>query len=106
MELMLERIMGSYGSELVWIHEGMEETIRGFLQPVTNRSWQKLLRQMTALGEASTGLYVYFGPVSVEIQPGQQLRQGMRTYQVRKTELIYDHTGPVYCWALCARKGA
>lgn len=105
MEQVLERIMERYGTELVWIHEGQEETVRGFFQPVTSRSWQKLLRQVTPLGEASTGRYVYIGSVSRELQAGDGLRVGKREYRVRRTEWIYDHERPAYLWALCVRKG-
>lgn len=101
----LERIMERYGTELVWLHDGGEEALRGFFQPVTSRSWQKLLRQVTPLGEASTGLYVYIGAVSKELRSGDGLRLGQREYYVRKTELIYDHQGAAYLWALCVRKG-
>lgn len=105
MEAVLERIMDRYGAELFWIHDGKEEALRGFFQPVTSRSWQKLLRQVTPLGDAATGLYVYIGPMSRELKPGNELRVGAREYRVRKTELIYDHRGPAYLWALCVRKG-
>lgn len=101
----LERIMGRYGTVLVWIHDGVEETLRGFLQPVTSRSWQKMLRETTPLGQVSTGLYVYLGPASQELKAGDMLRLDRRQYQVRRTELIYGNTGPAYLWALCVRKG-
>ena len=105
MEQALERIMDRYGTELVWIHEGKEENLRGFFQPVTSRSWQKLLRQVTPLGEAQTGLYVYIGPMSQELKAGDGLQVGQRQYGIRRTEVIYGHTGPAYLWALCVRKG-
>lgn len=105
MELVLERIMDRYGTELIWLHDGVEEALRGFFQPVTSRSWQKLLRHVTPLGEAPTGLYVYIGPVSAELKSGDGLQVGKRQYAIRRTEIIYDHTGPAYLWALCARKG-
>ena len=106
MDQVLERVLERYGTELIWIHEGREETLRGFFQPVTSRSWQKLLRQVTPLGEASTGRYVYIGSVSRELQAGDDLRVGQREYRVRRTEWIYDHEGPAYLWALCVQKGA
>lgn len=101
----LERIMDRYGTEITWVHGGEEEALRGFFQPVTSRSWQKLLREVTPLGAASTGLYVFIGPVSRQIQPGDMLCLGQRQYQIRRTEMIYDWDGPAYLWALCARKG-
>lgn len=105
MDLVLERIMNRYGTEILWQHDGVEEALRGFFQPVTSRSWQKLLREVAPLGEVSTGLYVYIGPVSRELGPGDGLRVGSRQYHVRRTEVIYDRAGPAYLWALCVRKG-
>ncbi len=105
MELVLERIMEKYGTDILWQHSGQEEALRGFLQSVTSRSWQRLLREMTPLGEVPTGLYVYIGPASRDVQSGDGLQVGQRQYLVRRTELLYDHQGPAYLWALCVRKG-
>ncbi len=105
MEQVLERIMARYGSQILWHHAGKEEALRGFLQSVTSRSWQRLLREMTPLGEVSTGLYVYLGSLSGNVQAGDVLQRDGRQYLVRRTEIIYDHQGPAYLWALCVRKG-
>ena len=103
MQQMIGKILNTYGVSIKRTAEDV--TYRGFFQPVTSRSWQKLLRQVTPLGEASTGLYVYIGAVSKELRSGDGLRLGQREYYVRKTELIYDHQGAAYLWALCVRKG-
>lgn len=105
MKTLLERMMGRWGMLLYWHHEGKREPVRGFFQPVTTRSWQKLKREITPLGEAPTGMYVYMGPADREIQEGDQLEVAGRFYIFRKTELIFDRNGPVYQWGLCARKG-
>ena len=97
--------MDRYGTAMIWQHDGKEEALRGFFQPVTSRSWQKLLREVTPLGAVSTGLYVYIGSSDREVREGDLLRLGNRNYQVRRTEILYDRAGPVYLWALCARKG-
>lgn len=101
----LERVMERFGTAMIWRSGEKEEALRGFLQPVTTRSWQKLHRDVTPLGEVPQGLYVYMGPVSRSLQPGDALVLGQRCYQVRRTELVYDRNGPAYLWALCARKG-
>ena len=105
MELVLERIVDRYGTDILWQHEGKEEALRGFFQPVTSRSWQKMLREVSPLGEVSTALYIYSGAVSRELNPGDLLTVGRRDYRVRRTEILYDHQGPAYLWALCERKG-
>lgn len=105
MDQVLERIMTRYGQDIIWQHDGQEEALRGFFQPVTSRSWQKLLREVAPLGEVPVGLYVYFGPVSMEVERGDMLLVEKRYYQVRRTETVYGPQGPAYLWGLCARKG-
>lgn len=106
MEAVLERIIERYGTDVLWQHDGQEEALRGFFQPVTSRSWQKMLREMSPLGEVSTSMYVYIGVAFRELNPGDLLTVGQRRYRVRRTEILCDHRGPAYLWALCERKGA
>lgn len=105
MTALLERIIERYGTQMVWRTALGDRTIRGFFQPVTSRSWQKMKREVFPLGEVPVGLYVYIGQVSNELQPGDRLVLGRREYQIRRTEIIYDNTGPAYRWGLCAQKG-
>ncbi len=105
MESVMERIMERYGTALVWQHGSAEEVLRGFLQPVTSRSWQTLLREIAPLGEVSRGMYIFLGPVSKPVQSGDGLVLADRHYRVRRTEILYDRGGPAYIWALCAREG-
>lgn len=105
MREMLERVVERWGAAITWHHDGKEEALRGFFQPVTARSWQKLKRQVTPLGDTPVGMYVYIGAVSRPVEAGDILTVGERQYEIRRTEIIYDGKGPVYRWALCARKG-
>lgn len=105
MEALLERIIGRYGTPMVWKSAGGEQVIRGFFQPVTSRSWQKMKREVAPLGEVSVGLYVYIGSMSHEVDAGDYLTLGTRQYEVRRTEIIYDSYGGAYRWGLCAQKG-
>lgn len=105
MTALLERIIERYGTEIVWRTDQGERTVRGFCQPVTSRSWQKMKREVFPLGEVPVGLYVYIGQVCNEIRPGDRLVLGRREYQIRRTEIIYDSKGPAYRWGLCAQKG-
>lgn len=102
---LMERIMERYGTAMIWSHDGKEEALRGFFQPVTSRSWQKLLREVTPLGAVSTGRHIYIGSISRQVRPGDMLRLGDREYRISQTEILYDRAGPAYLWALCARKG-
>lgn len=105
MKSVMDQLMDKWGTKLIWFHDGAAVTLRGFFQPVTSRSWQKLRREVSPLGEASTLMYVYLGPVDQEICEGDQLEVAGKHYVFRKTELIYDRDGPVYRWGLCTRKG-
>ena len=105
METLLERIINRYGTEMIWKSKTGERVIRGFFQPVTSRSWQKMKREMTPLGEVPIGLYVYIGTMSNELCSDDRLLLGKREYQVRRTEIIYDSQGGAYRWGLCAQKG-
>lgn len=105
MEALLERIIGRYGTPMVWQSGETEQVIRAFFQPVTSRSWQKMKREMTPLGEVPVGLYVYIGTMSHEVKPGDRLILGQRAYDLRRTEVIYDRQGGAYRWGLCAQKG-
>lgn len=105
MEQVLERIIDRYGTGVIWTHEGKRKVVRGFFQPVTSRSWQKLLRQETPLGDAPTGLYVFLGAVSDGLVAGDEIQVEQRHYRIRRTEYIFDSEGPVYLWALCVQRG-
>ena len=90
---------------MIWKSGDTERVIRGFFQPVTSRSWQKMKREVAPLGEVPVGLYVYIGAMSHEIAAGDMLQLGERTYQFRRTEIIYDSRGGAYRWGLCNCKG-
>lgn len=102
---MMERLMSRFGTEIFWYRDGVKQTLRGFFQPVTSRSWQKLKREISPLGPVPTGMYVYIGPVEARIREGDQLEVAGQCYILRRCEQILDRKGPIYRWGLCARKG-
>lgn len=97
--------MTRYGTQILWHHGGKGKQIRGFFQPVTSRSWQKLKREVFSMGYIPTEMYVYIGPESCAVQEGDFLTVGDREYVLRRTEVLYDRNGPLYRWGLCVRKG-
>ena len=105
MRALLERIMERYGTAMIWRNDEGEIPIRGFLQPVTSRSWQKMERAMFPLGAVPIGVYVYLGSMAHEVEEGDWLVLGKREYYVRRMEIIYDAQGGDYRWGLCAQKG-
>ncbi len=105
MVALLLRVMERYGTDILWHHGEQEELIRGFLQSVTTRSWQKLKREPTPVGDARTGMYVFYCPADIGLSSGDRLTLGDRSNVIRRTEIIYGLSQPAYCWALCARRG-
>ena len=83
----------------------MEYEIRAFFQPVRSKSWAYLDGEYSPLGEIPRGQYVYIGPVEPAAEAGDSLTVGNKGYWLRRTELIYDANGPVYCWGMCVEKG-
>lgn len=105
MREMIEKILQSYGSALQLQQEEAVHEVRAFFQPVRSKSWQYLEGNYAPLGEIPRGQYVYLGPVSPEAKAGDTLLIGGKSYWLRRTELIRDGNGPVYCWGLCVEKG-
>lgn len=105
MREMIEKILLAYGSALHLQQADGNHEIRAFFQPVRSKSWQYLEGNYSPLGEIPRGQYVYLGPVSPEAQAGDTLLVGGKAYWLRRTELIRDESGPVYCWGLCVEKG-
>ena len=105
MKQMLERIIVRYGCTIQWTHQQQEREIRGFFQPVTSRSWQKLKREVFPLGQVPTEMYVYIGSAAYDVQEGDSLQVGTQVYILRRAEDIFYQDGVLYRWGVCARKG-
>lgn len=102
---MVGKILESYGSALTLEHGETEYEIRAFFQPVRSKSWQYLEGNYSPLGEIPRGQYVYIGPVEPQAEAGDTLTVEEKKYWLRRSELISDRNGPVYCWGLCVEKG-
>ena len=48
---------------------------------------------------------MYIGPVEPAAEAGDTLSVDGKEYWLRRTELIRDGNGPVYCWGMCVEKG-
>ena len=101
----IDRILADYGSPLLLEQNGRSVSVRAFFQPVRSKSWQYLEGNYSPLGEIPRGQYVYLGPVSPEAKAGDSLTVDKKSYWLRRTELVRDQDGPVYCWGLCVEKG-
>lgn len=102
---MVSKILQSYGSPLVLRKTETDHEIRAFFQPVRSKSWQYLEGDYSPLGEIPRGQYVYIGPVEPRADEGDTLMVEGREYWLRRSELILDRNGPVYCWGMCVEKG-
>lgn len=102
---MVGKILAQYGTAVTLRHGGAEQQIQAFLQPVRSSSWQYLDSSYSPLGEIPRGRYIYIGPVDPKAEAGDELWLEEKAYLLRRTELIRDGGGPVYCWGLCLEKG-
>lgn len=105
MERMIGKILKTYGTVVTLCHDGTEDEIRAFFQPVRSKSWQYLEGNYSPLGEIPRGQYVYIGPAEPKAEAGDTLLIEDKAYWLRRTELVRDSEGPVYCWGLCVEKG-
>ena len=105
MRQMVEKILNTYGSAVTLSHEGQSRQVRAFFQPVRSKSWSYLSGEYSPLGEVPRGQYVYIGPVEPEAAVGDTVTVEGRSYWLRRSELILDRSGPVYCWGMCVEKG-
>lgn len=105
MQQMVAKILNTYGAAVRLRHGETDYDIRAFFQPVRSKSWQYLEGNYSPLGEVPRGQYVYIGPVEPRAVTGDTVTVGDKSYWLRRSELVHDANGPVYCWGLCVEKG-
>ena len=105
MQQMVEKILKTYGSSVALRQGETTHAVRAFFQPVRSKSWQYLEGNYSPLGEIPRGQYVYIGPAEPRAEAGDTLLVDGNAYWLRRTELVRDSEGPVYCWGLCVEKG-
>ena len=105
MKRTINSLLRQYGTEVGLIRDGVERKERCFFQPVNTVSWQSILGDVSPLGLIGGGQYTYVGSADVDVQPGDILTLGARSYLVRRAEPYYYGDQPVYIWARCVEKG-
>ena len=105
MKRMITRILKQYGVPAVLEHEGQSVSLRIFFQPSMSKSWDSMNPIVTPLGQLPGGQHLYIGPADQPISQGDQVDVGGESFIMRRVEIYLDQKGPVYRWALCARKG-
>ena len=101
----VERMLDRFGLALRLRRGGEEWPVKAFFQSVRSKSWDFSDSDYSPLGEIPRGRYVYMGPLEPEAAAGDTIRVGSKAYLVRRSEIVRDGRGPVYCWALCLEKG-
>ena len=102
---LVERMMNQYGAAVRLCRGGEEWPVKAFFQSVRSKSWDMSDSDYSPLGEIPRGRHVYIGPLEPEAQAGDTVWVENKAYLVRRSEIIRDGCGPVYCWALCLEKG-
>lgn len=88
------------------VHDGQEQTVYAFVQPVTEKSRQELMQTIRELGTLSMQRYVYIGPPETAVYVDDVVRYAGMEYRVCRTEELRVSDGTVYMWALLRRKEA
>jgi hypothetical protein len=105
MRQLVEKILETYGIAAKLQKEDGSFVMRIFFQPVRSKSWQYLEGNYSPLGEIPRGQYIYIGPAVPTALAGDTLTVNGTAYWLRRTELVLDANGPVYCWGICVEKG-
>ena len=101
----MERVIRRYGTRLVLCSGGEEQGFRGFLQHAQSSSWQTIETKYGPLGETSGGRFILLAPLQPGIQAGDTIRQGNRSFRVRRIEPIMVGDKTAYYWGLCVERG-
>ena len=101
----METILRKYGTALTLCRGAERWTVKAFFQPVRSKSWDASDSEYSPLGEIPRGRFVYIGPLEPEAAAGDTVWVDEKAYLVRRSQVVRDGKGPVYCWGLCLEKG-
>lgn len=105
MKRMVAGILSQYGSTARLIRDGTDTTVTGIFQPVQAKGWQNYTKELTPLGLAEKGQYLFIASGDELLQEGDCLEIGERQYLLRRTAQWYYGEEAIYSWALCVEKG-
>lgn len=106
MKTMIDRILAQYGNEMTVTHGKDIQTVRAFLQPVTEKSWSELRKTVQQLGQIPAERYVYIGPAEAAVCDGDTVCLGERTFLVCRSEQLSVRGQALYVWALLRQREA
>ena len=105
MQGVVARRMEKYGTAVKLCRSGSSWDLKAFFQSVRSKGWDLSDSDYSPLGEIPRGRHVYIGPLEPEAAAGDTVWVGNKAYLVRRSEIVRDGSGPLYCWALCLEKG-
>lgn len=105
MQQTVGRVLGKYGTQVRLCRGEESWDVKAFFQPVRSKSWDYSDSDYSPLGEIPRGRYVYLGPLEPMAAAGDTVWVDGKAYLMRRSELVRDGSGPVYCWGLCLEKG-
>ena len=105
MQGVVARMMKKYGTAVKLCRDTDSWNVKAFFQSVRSKSWDLSDSDYSPLGEIPRGRHVYIGPLEPEAAVGDTVWVGGKAYLVRRSEIVRDGGGPLYCWALCLEKG-
>lgn len=105
MRRMMDKTFRRYGTPAQVCHDSEVVPVRIFFQASTSKSWQNMEPVMGPLGRVPGGQFLYIGPAEVEIERGDTVMVGEKSYLLRRAEAVRDASGVVYRWGLCVERG-
>ena len=102
---MIGKILKKYGTQVLLCRGEERWEVQAFFQPVRSKRWDTSDADYSPLGEIPRGRYVYIGPLEPAAAAGDTVWVDEKAYLMRRSEVIRDGKGPVYCWGLCLEKG-
>ena len=105
MKELIGRILAYYGRTAEVESADGAQTVRAFLQPVTENGWESLRRSVRAIGEIPRGRSVYIGPAEVLPDEGAAVRCGGKDYRVQRAERLFLADEAIYVWGLLREAG-
>ena len=105
MKELIGRILQQYGSAAEVTLGNGTQTVRAFIQPVTEAGWESLSRTMRAIGEIPRGRSVYIGPAEVLPEADAIVRAGGKSYRVQRAERLFFADEALVGWGLLRETG-
>lgn len=105
MKNVINRILRCCGSRLTVSTADGTQTVRAFLQPVTERGRQAVKHSLCDLGQLPQGSFLYIGPAGVPLSQDDAVAFGGEDYTVMRAERLFWRDEAVYQWAIVQKCG-